>query len=393
MKKLYNLKRFVSVFSIIFVFVFSISVNATDEEISTESSEETAMVMVSNITVDGGTFTTNFKPGNYIYSVYLKSFKESINVSVELNDSRFEYTINGNRLLDRNEDNIVIINVTDPEGEYDDEKYTLNIFFDTIGLTYLDVENGIFSPQFDKFHSTYYVILENNIDTFEAAGVNWTTVNKDAVVEVTCEDELNEDGTLPEGERTDYKLKVCEADGTSRTYTLKFYRKASTISSIDENALLASIKINGGAVEMPTFWQKKSFYDITVPSSVTELDIQAYPVNRNNITEVIGSTIMKEDEPIYITIVVTSDKYGTSSYYTLRCQYDTAMYTQKYTTLELIAYVATGIFAGLIVGILLAFTFKHKKYKNKSETLVSYTEVESERNESADEQSEISDEK
>lgn len=384
-----------SVFLMIFVFlfVFPFSANAVNEEDSAESSEETIMIMVSNITVKGGTFTTDFKPGNCIYSVYLKSFKENINVSVELNDSRFEYTINGNTMLDRNEDNVVIINVTDPNGEYNDEKYTLNIFFDTIGLTYLDVENGIFSPQFDKFHTTYYAILENSIDTFEAAGVNWTTVNKDAVVEIACEDELNEDGTLPEGERTDYRLKVCEADGTSRTYILKLYRKSSIISSVDENALLASIKINGGAVEVPSFKQKQSFYDIIVPSSVTELDIQAYPVDRSNIAQIIGNTIMKENEPVYITIVVASDKYDTSSYYTLRCQYDTVMYTEKYTALELTANVAIAAFAGIIIGIALAFLFRHRVHKKKTEILVSYTDIESERNEAADEQSEISVEK
>lgn len=333
----------------------------------TQPTTQPVKLMVKNITVKDGTFTTEFKAGNYIYSIYLKDFRENIDVKVELNDSRFEYTLQGDKLLERYEDNVIIVNVTDPNGEYSDEKYTLNIFFDTEGFTYLDVENGIFSPQFDKFHTTYYVILENNIDTFEKAGVNWKTVNKDAVVEVECLDELNDDGTFPEGQRTDYRLKVCEADGTTKNYRLKFYRKISMTSAINESALLSNIKINGGAVEIPTFRQNQSFYDVIVPDSFDKLDVQAYPVDRSNITEVIGSTVMKENEPIYITIKVTSNKYGTSSYYTLRCQYDTTMFTEKHTDLQMISGVAIAMFLGVIIGCCVTLILKRKKRECKSE--------------------------
>ena len=349
----------------IFILAFSFATTAYATENTTQPNTEAETLMVKNITVKGGTFTTAFKSGNFTYSVYLKTFQENLSISVELNNSRFEYTMNGEKMLDRETDNIVVINVTDPDGEYSDEKYTLNIFFDTEGLTYLDVENGIFSPQFDKFHTTYYVILENNIDSFEAAGVNWKTANKDAVVEVECLGELNEDGTLPAGKRTDYRLKVRETDGTTKNYRLKLYRKTSMTSAIDESALLSSIKINGGAVEMPTFRQKQSFYDVIVPKSVDKLDVQAYPVDRSNISEVIGNTIMKENEPIYVTIKVTSNKYGTSSYYTLRCQYDTMMYTEKHTDLQILSYVAIAVATGVFIGCCITLIFKRKKRRYK----------------------------
>lgn len=380
MKKLINNLKYILLFTIILITAFSFATNVYANENTTPSTTEAVTSMVKNITVKGGTFTTAFKAGNDTYSVYLKTFKENLDVSVELNNSRFEYTVNDN-LLNRYEDNVVVVDVTDPNGEYSDEKYTLNIFFDTEGLTYLDVENGIFSPQFDKFHTTYYVILENNIDTFEKAGVNWKTANKDAVVEVECLGELNEDGTLPDGERTDYRLKVREADGTNKNYRLKLYRKTSMTSAIDENALLSSIKINGGAVEMPTFRQKQSFYDVIVPKSVDKLDIQAYPVDRSNITEVIGNTVMAENQPIYITIKVTSDKYGTCSYYTLRCQYDTMMYTESHTDLQVIAYVSFALFTGAIIGCCITLILKRKKLRNNSErngNAVEYAETEQE---------------
>ena len=379
MKKLINNLKYILSFVMIFIIAFSFAITAYATETSTQPTTEAVTSMVKNITVKGGTFTTAFKAGNYTYSVYFKTFQENLDVSVELNNSRFEHTVNGNKLLDRYEDNVIVIDVTDPNGEYSDEKYTLNIFFDTEGLTYLDVENGIFAPQFDKFHTTYYVILENNIDTFENAGVNWKTANKDAVVEVECLGELNEDGTLPEGKRTDYRLNIREADGTSKNYRLKLYRKTSMTSAIDESALLSNIKINGGAVEMPTFRQKQSFYDVIVPKSVDKLDVQAYPVDRSNIAEVIGNTVMEENRPIYITIKVTSNKYGTSSYYTLRCQYDTMMYTEKHTDLQMIAYASFALFVGAIIGYGITLIFKRKKRRYKSERneiAVEYAETE-----------------
>lgn len=364
-------------FAFAFILAFSFAINAYAVESSTQPATQYIKSMVKSITVEGGTFTTDFKAGNYTYSVYLREFQENLSITVELNNQRFEYEMNGEKRLVRESDNIVVIKVTDPNGEYSDEKYTLNIFFDTVGLTYLDVENGIFSPQFDKFHSTYYAILENKIDSFEAAGVNWKTANKDAVVEVECLGELNEDGTLPEGKRTDYKLKVCETDGTSKNYKLRLYRKSSTVSAIDENAMLASIKINGGAVEMPAFRQQQSFYDVIVPASIDKLDVQAYPADRSNVAQVIGNTVMRADEPVYITIVVTSEKYGTSSYYTLRCQYETAMFTEKHTDLQLLAYVSVALFSGFIIGLATALLIRNiKRRKQKSITKYKHFEKE-----------------
>lgn len=340
-----------------------LSSGAVFAQTSTDTEHSEPDTMVKNITVDGGTFTSDFKSNNFTYSVYLKTYRESLSVSVELNDPRFKYAVTGDTLLSRTKDNVAYVVVTDPMGEYEDEKYTLNIFFESIGLTYLDVENGIFSPQFDKFHTTYYVILENDIKTYDDAGVNFTTVNKDAVVEVSCVDELNEDGTLPEGKRTEYRLKVKESDGTGRTYILMLYRKNPMVSSIDENALLASIEINGGVVDTSDFKQRKAFYDITVPPSVKELDIQAYPVDRSNIVEVVGGTVMSKKEPIYVTIIVNSDKYNTKSYYTLRCQYENAMYTPKYTKADMVACVCVCVLSAFIVGFVLAMLIIRRKRK------------------------------
>lgn len=330
--------------SVMVVVVLLLPVHASAAE------ENNATSMVNAITVDGGVFTTKFKPGNFIYSIYFPEFQENIQVKLDLNENRFQYTVKGNKRLLRDGDNVVTVTVTDPDGVFPDEKYTLNIFFETQGLTYLDVENGIFSPQFDKFQSVYYGILENQIDTFEKAGVNWKTVNKDAIVTVECMGELNEDGTLPEGKRTQFKISVVETDGVRKEYRLLLYRKSSLIPCLNEQALLESLKINGGVVRMPTFKKMQAFYDVYVPLSAISVDIQAFPVDKSNIVEVIGSTVLRKDQPIYITVKVTSDSGDVCSYYILRCQYDTALYTKKHTKLQLIFYTMTGLTGGVFIG-------------------------------------------
>lgn len=317
--------------------------------------------MVKNITVEGGTFTTEFKPQNKIYSVYFNNFVDTVNVSVELTNPRFEYKVKGQEWLLREEENVITVYATDPQGVYPDETYTLNILFDTVGLTYLDVENGIFSPQFDKFHIVYYAIVENNIDTYDKAAVNYRTVNANAKVKVECLDELNDDGTLKEGRRTEYKLTVIEADKTTKDYRLRIYRKSLINPTLDDNALLQNLVINNGTAKLSqSFNPKRANYDVVVPASVEKLDVQAHPQDKTNIVEVIGSTAMQKDRPTIITVKVTSDVYDTESYYTLRCQYDTAMYTEKHTDLQLFAYVLCALIIGGLIGAVITIIINRK---------------------------------
>lgn len=317
--------------------------------------------MVKNITVEGGTFTTEFKPQNTIYSVYFDNFVDTAKVSVELTNPRFEYKVKGQEWLLREEENVITIYATDPQGVYPDETYTLNILFDTVGLTYLDVENGIFSPQFDKFHIVYYAIVENNVDTYEKAAVNYRTVNANAKVKVECLDELNTDGTLKEGRRTEYKLTVIETDKTTKDYRLRIYRKSLINPTLDDNALLQNLVVNNGTAKLTqSFNPKRANYDVIVPASVENLDVQAHPQDKTNLVEVIGSTAMQQDRPTIITVKVSSDVYDTESYYTLRCQYNTVMHTDKHTDLQLYAYILCALIIGGLIGALISNIIKRK---------------------------------
>ncbi len=303
--------------------------------------------MVEKISVENGYFLNDFSPYVYYYDVIMSSFTYNLSISVELTDPRFKYEISGDDEITASSDseNIVTVSVYDTLGRYETVEYYLNIYVgnDAInsipwtGLSYLDVENGIFSPQFSRYRITYYAILENNIKSFDEAGVNYRTINEDATVEIKCRDELNEDGTLKEGKRTEFEIKVTELKGKSKTYYLNLYRKAHITSSLSDTAILSNIKINGGEVSV-AFSSHKAYYDVTVPKSVKNLDIQAYPADRSDIVYVIGAESMNDSQPVFVNILVTSPSEDTYSIYTLRLTYDN-FFTPKYSIFQTTVFV------------------------------------------------------
>ena len=303
--------------------------------------------MVEKISVENGYFLNDFDPGVYNYDVIMSSFTYNLSISVELTDPRFEYEISGDDEITASSDsqNIVTVSVHDTLGRYETVEYYLNIYVgnDAIssipwtGLSYLDVENGIFSPQFSRYRITYYAILENNIKSFDEASVNYRTINPDASVEIKCRDELNSDGTLKEGKRTEYVIKVTERSGKSKRYYLNLYIKAHITSSISDTAVLSNIEINGGEVNI-NFSSHRSYYDLTVPKAVKNLDIQAYPADRSDMVQVIGAESINDSQPVFVNILVTSPSEDTYSIYTLRLTYDN-FFTPKYSDFQMAVYV------------------------------------------------------
>ena len=327
--------------------------------------------MVENIYVADGFFLNEFDPKVHYYDVYLSKFTYNLSIVPELTNERFEYTIQGDDTINAEGDsgNLVTITVADPLDRFETVEYVLNIFVGAdalenvkwIGLSYLDVENAIFSPQFSRYRITYYAILENDIDSFEAANVNWLTINPDATVELECRSELNEDGTIPEGTRVEYRIRVVERNGKSKSYYLNLYRKAHITSSISDTAVISQIKINGGAVPVNGLSGHKSYYEISVPKTITNLDIQAYPADRSDIVQVLGPTSMNTDGPIFVNILVTSPSEDTFSIYTLRLEYDSFMYTEKYTEFQMLIYLVGTSVLSMILGFFI------KKFVSKKQ--------------------------
>ena len=345
--------------------------------------DDTKSYMVEKISVENGYFLNDFEPDVYYYDVIMSSFTYNLSVSVELTDSRFEYEVSGDDTLtaDSDSENIVTVSVYDTLGRYETVEYHLNIYVgnDAInsipwtGLSYLDVENGIFSPQFSRYRITYYAILENNIKSFDEADVNYRTINPDAAVELKCRDELNSDGTLKEGKRTEFELKVTESNGRNKTYYLNLYRKAHITSSISDTAILSNIKINGGEVDVG-FSQHKAYYDVTVPKSVKNLDVQAYPADRSDMVQVIGAESMNDSEPIFVNILVTSPSEDTYSIYTLRLTYDN-FFTPKFSVFQLVICILLFGSVLFVIGFFAARLLYKRKMRFKTDMTFEDTEV------------------
>lgn len=339
--------------------------------------ENTDGEMVKSITVVDGYFQEDFSPDVDTYNVYMSSYTPRLTVLVEVNNPRFEYVITGDDDISANNNskNLVTVSVSDPMGEYASKEYKLNVYVglkndDSImwtGLSYLNVENGVFSPQFDRYRVTYYAVLENNVDSFEAAGVMYRFINPKSTIKIQCNDKLNDDGTIPEGTRVEYMLKVTEPDKKTRTYYLNLYRKAAITASISDTALLASIKINGGKVDVP-FTPRESYYDITVPESVTNLDVQAYPADGSDIVQVIGPVSMNKETPVLLNVLVTSPSEDTFSIYTLRLTYDSFTTTPKFSAFQMLMTVIAASVGFFAIGVALTLFIKRKKSAKAAES-------------------------
>ena len=345
--------------------------------------DDTKSYMVEKISVENGYFLNDFEPDVYYYDVIMSSFTYNLSISVELTDSRFEYEIGGDDEITASSDseNIVTVSVYDTLGVYETVEYHLNIYVGNdainsipwMGLSYLDVENGIFSPQFSRYRITYYAILENNIKSFDEADVNYRTINPDATVEIKCRDELNSDGTLKEGKRTEFEFKVTESNGKRKTYYLNLYRKAHITSSISDTAILSNIKINGGEVDVG-FTHHKAYYDVTVPKSVKNLDIQAYPADRSDMVQVIGAESMNDNQPVFVNILVTSPSEDTYSIYTLRLAYDN-FFTPKFSAFQMIICILLFGSVLFVIGFFAAYILYKRKMHFKTDMLFENAEV------------------
>lgn len=220
------------------------------------------------------------------------------------------------------------------------------------GLSWLAVRNGILSPVFTSERNTYYAILENEIATYDDAGVEIRPCDGNAAVSVICLDEMGEGDTLPEGKRVTFMISVTERSGRISRYYLKLYRKTAYTAPIDEAHRLANIEINGGAIEVPDFSGAKAYYEVTVPADVKELHIQAYPADRSKMARVINAPKVMPDEPVCVSILVSSDDGGEGfSIYTLRLTRESFFGTPRYTAPQMLCAMLAAFVVGAAVSL------------------------------------------
>ncbi len=213
------------------------------------------------------------------------------------------------------------------------------------GLSWLAVQKGVFSPIFTPQRNTYYAILENGIDSFEAAGVELRPFDPNARITTVCLDVLNEQGRLPEGRRVTYLITVEEGDQDVSRYYLKLYRKAAYTAPIQEGLELANITINGGAVEVPNFSGIKAYYEVDVLPG-EKLHIQAYPADRSKMATIVNAPKFMPDDPVCVSILVSGGDGGEASVYTLVLRPQGFAVSERFTGFELLAAVCAAFILG-----------------------------------------------
>ena len=77
---------------------------------------------------------------------------------------------------------------------------------------------------------------------------------------------------------------------------------------------------------------------------------------------------MVTDGPVFVNILVTSPSEDTFSIYTLRLEYDSFIYTERYTSFQMILYLIIACGLGLFLGLFIkSFIFKKRKKSNNEE--------------------------
>ena len=206
----------------------------------------------------------------------------------------------------------------------------------------------MFSPVFTPQRNTCYAILENGIDSFEAAGVEMRPFDLSAKVTAVCLDALDERDKLPEGRRVTYLITVEEGDQDVSRYYLKLYRKAAYTAPIRTGLELANITINGGAVEVPNFSGIKAYYEVDVLPG-EKLHIQAYPADRSKMATVVNAPEIMPDEPVCVSILVSSGEGEAASVYTLVLRPQGFAVSERFTGFELLAAVIAAFALGVAV--------------------------------------------
>ena len=105
------------------------------------------------------------------------------------------------------------------------------------------------------------------------------------------------------------------------------------------------------------FTHHKAYYDVTVPKSVKNLDIQAYPADRSDMVQVIGAESMNDNQPVFVNILVTSPSEDTYSIYTLRLAYDN-FFTPKFSAFQMIICIL--LFGSVLDSLQRIFYIKEK---------------------------------
>lgn len=318
--------------------------------------------LLKDLDVSNG-FMIQFDKNTLTYTVELDKGESYANViAVPANDECTVQIDGENEKVTPGYEHIITISANDMQGNF--ETYTLKVYAQAEkgGMSFLRCLNGIMSPQYRDTARNFYIVLPYDC---EYADLDIRTWDKDAVVEVVGNEKLEK------GKRKRVMVRITDTNGTISEYALYVYRQMEVNSNINRSFLLSNIQINSDKVPI-SFEPTKGYYRLEVPSSISELDIEALADDRRNVVEISGSDTITDYEHNIVTITVSNpdDETEGKSIYVLDFYKNSFINTPTYTKLQLIAIC----FAVFLISIVLFFGVsrvsdnkKYQKYENKKE--------------------------
>ena len=222
----------------------------------------------------------------------------SLNVSAEVNNREASYEISGNTNLEVGE-NIVSVKVI--AGDKTENVYTITVTRekDTDNtLKSLNLTNCTLSPTFASATTEYTCTVENSVSETLV-----TAETESSVATVTGAGSK----ALSVGENK-IEITVTSQSGSIKIYTVEVTRKASS------DATLKNLSVEGYAIS-PMFDSNTTSYTLTVPYSVTSLNVSAEVNNSEASYEISGNANFKVGQNTISVKVIAQD--GTAKTYTI----------------------------------------------------------------------------
>ncbi len=170
-------------------------------------------------------------------------------------------------------------------------------------LKSLSVDNYNLAPTFNPDVYNYVVAVPNNITSVTISGK--TNSDKATIISGLGEVVLTGDSTI-------VKVKVKAYDGTTKTYTIKINKK-DDISVVSTDSTLKELNVSDYALS-PIFNKNTTSYKVTVPYSVTSLDLSAVANDNNALVVITGNSNFKVGSNNIVKVNVTAEDGSRTTY-------------------------------------------------------------------------------
>ncbi len=206
----------------------------------------------------------SFNPYIYEYFINIPSNYDKIELTIETQNPKATYKVENNENLKTGMNDIKII-VASPNGN--EKTYVLHVFKEQSTNTFLSSltitddkgTNIEYTPTFQKVLTEYSAVVPNNVES-----VTITAVPEEGTVT-----NLSNPYTLTSG-TNEINITVTSTSGDVQVYKINIYKAKNN------NSNLANLEVENYTLN-PTFDKDTKIYNITVPKSVTSLNITATP--------------------------------------------------------------------------------------------------------------------